>query len=63
VYTSLFNKIKSTNINDYCGNASLVFGFRELNKEIDTKAHLKYLVDPDVSWRWIGLISTIIFTA
>jgi len=34
-----------------CGNASLVFGFREINQESDTKAHLKYLVDPEVAWR------------
>ena len=32
-----------------CENATLVFGFRELNKEADTKRHLKYLVDPDTA--------------
>ncbi|MCP4690263.1 MAG: DUF169 domain-containing protein [Desulfobacterales bacterium] len=34
-----------------CENAAPVFGFRELEKEADAKRHLKYLVDPDTSWR------------
>ena len=34
-----------------CENASPVFGFRELEKEADTKRHLKYLVDPETAWR------------
>ena len=34
-----------------CENAEPVFGFRELEKEADTKRHLKYLVDPETSWR------------
>jgi uncharacterized protein (DUF169 family) len=34
-----------------CENASTVFGFRELEKEADTKRHLKYLVDQETAWR------------
>ncbi len=34
-----------------CQNAYPVFGFRELEKEADTKRHTKYLVDPDVAWQ------------
>ena len=34
-----------------CENAAPVFGFRELEKEADTKRHLKYLVDEETSWR------------
>ena len=32
-----------------CENATLVFGFRKLDNEADTKRHLKYLVDPETS--------------
>ena len=34
-----------------CENAEPVFGFRELEKEADTKSHMKYLVDEDLAWR------------
>ena len=34
-----------------CENAAPVFGFRELEKEADTKRHLKYLVDPETAWQ------------
>ena len=37
--------------NCLCENAEPAFGFRELEKEADTKRHLKYLVDPEVAWR------------
>lgn len=33
-----------------CQNAYPIFGFRELDKEADTKRHLKYLVDEDIAW-------------
>ncbi len=33
-----------------CQNAYPVFGFRELEKEADTKRHTKYLVDEEVAW-------------
>jgi len=34
-----------------CQNAWPVFGFRELEKEADTKRHLKYLLDEDLAWK------------
>ena len=34
-----------------CGNAQPVFGFRELDKEADTKRHMKYLRDEEVAWQ------------
>lgn len=34
-----------------CKNAQAVFGFRPLSREIDGKKHLKYMLDPDLSWR------------
>jgi uncharacterized protein (DUF169 family) len=33
-----------------CENAEPVFGFRELDKEKDTKRHMKYLRNEDLSW-------------
>lgn len=33
-----------------CQNAYPVFGFRELDKEADTKRHLKYLQDEELAW-------------
>ena len=33
-----------------CQNAWPVFGFRELEKEADTKRHMKYLQDEDLAW-------------
>lgn len=33
-----------------CKNAQPVFGFRSLEKEIDGKNHMKYLIDEDLSW-------------
>lgn len=34
-----------------CNNARPVFGFRELEKETDTRLHMKYLTDQEVAWR------------
>ncbi|MDY0132586.1 MAG: DUF169 domain-containing protein [Desulforegulaceae bacterium] len=34
-----------------CKNAQPVFGFRELEQEIDGKSHEKYLIDEKLSWR------------
>ena len=34
-----------------CQNAYPVFGFRELEKEADTKRHMKYLVDEELAWK------------
>jgi uncharacterized protein (DUF169 family) len=34
-----------------CKNAQPVFGFRELNKDVDGKKHIKYLLDPELSWQ------------
>lgn len=34
-----------------CKNAQPVFGFRELEEKIDGKNHMKYLLDPDLSWQ------------
>ena len=34
-----------------CQNADLVFGFRELDKEKDTKRHMKYLRDEKLAWQ------------
>ncbi|KIX14753.1 DUF169 domain-containing protein [Dethiosulfatarculus sandiegensis] len=34
-----------------CGNAQPVFGFRELDKEGDTKRHMKYLCDEELAWQ------------
>jgi len=34
-----------------CKNAQPVFGFRKLDRKIDEKNHLKYLLDPDLSWQ------------
>lgn len=34
-----------------CRNAQPVFGFRELDRESDTKMHMKYFQDPELSWR------------
>jgi len=33
-----------------CPNAQPVFGFRELDKEKDTKRHMKYLLDEKLAW-------------
>jgi len=33
-----------------CQNAYPVFGFRELEKEADTKRHMKYLMDEELAW-------------
>jgi uncharacterized protein (DUF169 family) len=33
-----------------CGNAAPVFGFRELDQEKDTRAHMKYLRDEKLAW-------------
>jgi uncharacterized protein (DUF169 family) len=33
-----------------CQNAQPVFGFRELDKEKDTKRHMKYLMDEKLAW-------------
>jgi len=32
-----------------CENAELVFGFRDIDKDADTKSHLKYLIETDIS--------------
>jgi uncharacterized protein (DUF169 family) len=34
-----------------CENAEPVFGFRDLDKEKDTKRHMKYLRDEDLAWQ------------
>ncbi|MEW6388032.1 MAG: DUF169 domain-containing protein [Thermodesulfobacteriota bacterium] len=34
-----------------CENAEPVFGFRELDKEKDTKRHMKYLQDESLAWQ------------
>lgn len=34
-----------------CENAEPVFGFRELDKEKDTKRHMKYLRNEDLAWQ------------
>ncbi len=34
-----------------CENARLVFGFRELDREADTKRHLKYMMDEETSFQ------------
>lgn len=34
-----------------CRNAQPVFGFRELDRESDTKMHMKYFQDPELSWQ------------
>lgn len=34
-----------------CENARPVFGFRELDKEGDTKRHMKYLRDEELAWQ------------
>lgn len=37
-----------------CPNAQPIFGFRELDKEADTKRYLKYLPDPDLAWQAVS---------
>lgn len=34
-----------------CRNAQPVFGFRDLDREVDTKMHMKYFQDPELSWQ------------
>ena len=34
-----------------CKNAQPVFGFRELNSKVDGNSHMKYLLDPELSWQ------------
>jgi uncharacterized protein (DUF169 family) len=34
-----------------CKNAQPVFGFRELEESVDGKNHVKYLLDPELSWQ------------
>ena len=37
-----------------CENAEPVFGFRELDKEKDTKRHMKYLRNEELAWQAPG---------
>lgn len=34
-----------------CKNAQPVFGFRSLEESVDGKNHMKYLLDPELSWK------------